>query len=92
MFKVTAATCGKVEISNPLVATEIYNPLKSGAQHNHVYFILSKHNQLLSPSRFKVRKIKKVHIKKGMLQTSVYLVSIITLGAVSCLLRVAKRC
>ena len=32
------------------------------------------------------------YIKKGMLQITVYLVSIITLGSVSCLLRVAIRC
>ena len=42
--KVTAATCRKVEISNPLVVTEIYDTLKSGALHNLVYFIFSKRN------------------------------------------------
>ena len=92
MFKVTASTCGKAEISNPLVVTENCDPLKSGALHNHVYFILLKHEQLLSPIRFNVRKTKKVYIKKGMLQTTVYLVSMTTLGAVSFLLRVAIRC
>ena len=44
VFKATAATCRKVEISNPLVVNEICDPLKSGARHNHVYFRLSKYN------------------------------------------------
>ena len=82
-FKVTASTCREVEISNPIVVTEICDPLKSGARYNHAYFILSKHNELLYPSRFKVRKIKKMYIRKGILQTTVCLVSIINLGAVS---------
>ena len=32
----------------------------------------------MPPSRFRVRKIKKFYIEKGMLQTTVYLVSIVT--------------
>ena len=47
MFKVTASTCRKVEISNPFVVTEISDPLKCGARHNHFYFILSKYNYFL---------------------------------------------
>ena len=43
-FNVTATACTKVKISNPLVVTEICDPLKSGAWHNHVCFILLKHN------------------------------------------------
>ena len=46
-FKVTAATCRKVEISNSLAVTKICDPLKSGALHNHFYFTLSKHNYCL---------------------------------------------
>ena len=78
MFKVIASTCRKVGVSNLLVANELCDPLKSGALHNHFYFIFSKDNKLSSPSRFKVRKIKKMYIKKGMLQTTVYLVGILT--------------
>ena len=55
-------------------------------------FFLTFKTQLLSPSRFKVRKIKKVYIQKSMLQTTVYLVDIITLGAVSCLFMVTIKC
>ena len=43
-FKLTASTCRKVEISNPFVFNETCDHLKSGARHNHFYFILSKHN------------------------------------------------
>ena len=43
-FKVSLSTGRKVEISNPLVVTEICDPLMSGVRHNHIYFILSKHN------------------------------------------------
>ena len=86
--KITASTCRKVGVLSPLVANEFFDPLKSRALHNHFYFILSK--QLLSPSRFRVRKTRKVCLKKGMWQTTVYLVGI--LGSVSCLLRVAITC
>ena len=39
-FNVTAPTSSKAEIPNPLLVTDICDPLKSGVGHNHVYFIL----------------------------------------------------
>ena len=44
VFKLTTATYRKVGVSNPLVANEFCDPLKSGALHNHFYFIISKQN------------------------------------------------
>ena len=42
VFKVTASTYRKVGVSNPLVANELCDPIKSGALHNHFYFIILK--------------------------------------------------
>ena len=47
VFKVTASTCRKVGVSKSLVSNEFCDPLKSGALHNHFYFIHSKHNYFL---------------------------------------------
>ena len=44
VFKVTASTYRKVGVSNPLVANELCDPIKSGALHNHFYFIILKQN------------------------------------------------
>ena len=41
-FKVTAFTLRNIEISRPLVITEICDPWKVAARHNQFYFILSK--------------------------------------------------
>ena len=43
----TASTYRKGGVSNPLVANEFCDPLKSGALQNHFYFIFSKHNYCL---------------------------------------------
>ena len=69
MFKVTASTYRKVGVSNPLVVNGFCDPLKSGALHNHFYFILSKHNYCLRVDA-KSGKQKQCTVKKEMLQTT----------------------